>query len=124
MADLYIYHTSHRRVVWQDYIKNNLWLEPLLSFTNLKNLYLSQDFAPHIVSALQEHIGGITTEVLPTLQNIFLEGLRPSGTVPEAIGQFVAMRQVTGHPIIVSPWDNSKQYKVPTNATVRRFLSH
>ena len=119
VADLYIYHTSHRRIVWQDNIENSLWLEPLLSFTTLKNLYLSQDFASRIVSALQEPVGGITTEVLPTLQNIFLEGLRHSEPVPEAIGQFVAMRQVTNHPIVVSPWDNSKQHKGPTNATIR-----
>lgn len=29
---------------------------------------------PRIAHALQELVGGITTEVLPTLENIFLEG--------------------------------------------------
>jgi hypothetical protein len=125
VEDLYIYHAFHQRVVWQDTvedrIENVLWLTPLLSFTTLKNLYLSQELAPRIMSALQELVESMTTEVLlPTLQNIFLEGFRPLGPVPKAIGQFVTARQVTGHPIVVAPWDNSKQYNVPKV----HFLSH
>jgi hypothetical protein len=52
-------------------------------------------------------------EVLPTLQNIFLEGLQLSEPVKEDIGQFVAARQVTSHRhgIAVSRWDNSWQDK-------------
>jgi hypothetical protein len=44
-------------------------------------------------------------EVLPALQNIFLEGLQPSGPVQEDLGKFVAARQLSGHPIAVSPWE-------------------
>jgi hypothetical protein len=44
------------------------------------------------------------TEVLPILQNIFLEELQPSGPVQEGIGQFVAARRLSGHPITVSSW--------------------
>ena len=76
----------------QDNIENALWLELLQPFTAVKNLYLSKKFAPHIVPALQELVGGRTTEVLPTLQNIFLEGLEPSGPVREGIEQFVGAR--------------------------------
>ena len=46
------------------------------------------------------------TEVLPTLRNIFLEGFHPSGPVQEGIGRFIATRQVSGHPIAVSRWEN------------------
>jgi len=51
-----------------------LWLELLHLFTAVKNLYLSGEFCttPHGSSL------GRMIEVLPTLQNIFLEGLRPS----------------------------------------------
>jgi hypothetical protein len=86
-------------VDWQYYIENHQWLELLRPFIYVKNLYVSAEFVPGVVSALQEHR---TTEVLPILQNIFLEGLQPSRTVQEGIRQFVAARQLTRHPITVS----------------------
>jgi hypothetical protein len=113
LEDLYIFKAPDSYPHWQDNIENMLWLELLHPFTAVKNLYLSEEFAPRIVPALQEHVGGIvTTEVLPTLQNIILEGLQPSGPVQEGIEQFVATRQVTSHTIAVSLWDNSKVDKV------------
>jgi hypothetical protein len=92
---------------WQDNIENTLWLELLLPFTTVKNLYISEEFARRIVPALQELVEDRRTEVLPALENIFLEGLEASGPVEKGIGQFVAMRQVTGHPIAVTRWDRS-----------------
>ena len=97
----------------QDNIDNLLWLELLHPFTTVKNLYLSKEFARHIVPALQERVGGRTTEVLPTLQNIFLEGLEPSAPIHKDIANFVSARQVTGHHIAVSRWDNSTEDKLP-----------
>ena len=96
---------------WNDNIENTQWLELLRPFTAVKNLYLSEEFARRIVPALQELNGGRTTEVLPALENIFLEGLEPSGPVHESIGQFVATRQVTGHLIAVSRWIPHTDYK-------------
>ena len=61
----------------------------------------TQQIEQHL-SALQELVGDQTTEVLPVLQNIYSEGLRPSGPVEECIDQFVAARKLTGHPITVS----------------------
>ena len=55
-----------------------------------------------------ELVGGGATEVLPILQNIFLEELQSSGPVQEGIQQFVAARQVTSHPITVSRWDSAE----------------
>ncbi|KAF8469876.1 hypothetical protein DFH94DRAFT_847743 [Russula ochroleuca] len=94
---------------WQDNVENVLWLELLHPFPAVKNLYLCNEFAPRVVPALQELIGVRTIEVLPALQNIFLEDLQSTGPVQEGIQQFIAMRQVTGHPIAVSRWDNSEQ---------------
>jgi hypothetical protein len=92
-------------LAWKDdAIENTLWLQLLLPFTTVKNLYLSKEFAPGIAAALQELEGGRITEVLPSLQNIFVEGLEPSGPVQKDIGQFVAARQLSDHPIAISVW--------------------
>jgi len=98
---------SHSR----DDIENSLWVELLHPFRAVENLYLSEEFALRIVPALQELDGIRVAEVLPTLQNIFLESLEPSGPVQEGIQQFVAMRQVsevTSDPISVSLWDRGQ----------------
>ena len=104
LEDLYIYEGPALPPVWQDNIENMLWLELLQPFTAVKNLYLSEKFTRRIVPALQELVGVSTTEVLPVLQNIFLEGLQPSGPVHEGIMQFISKRQVTSHRIAVSHW--------------------
>ena len=108
LEELYIYKDrSFLQPDWRNSIENfdELWLELLHPFTGVKNLYLSKEFAPRIVPALRELVEGRTAEVLPTLQNIFLEELQPSEPVQKGIGQFVAARQFTGHPVAVSRWD-------------------
>jgi len=103
-ADLYIY--MDKVGYWRDNVENTLWLELLDPFPAVKNLYLSKQVASRILPALQELVGDRATEVLPTLHNIFLEGLQPSGPVQEGIGigEIIAARQVTGHTIAVSAW--------------------
>jgi F-box-like len=103
--DLDICEDLYWRPDGRDRSEITLWLGLLCPFIAVKNLYLSEEFAPRIIRALQESVVGGTTEVLPSLQNIFLEGLKPSGPIQEAIGQFVAARQVTSYPIAVSRWD-------------------
>jgi hypothetical protein len=88
---------------WKDNIENTLWLCLLRPFTPVK--ILSEKIVPRITPALQELVRGRTTEMLPALQNIFLEGFQPSGPVQEGIGQFAAVRQVTSHPIAVTCWE-------------------
>jgi hypothetical protein len=44
------------------------------SFAAVKNPYVCEKFVLRIVPALQELVGGRTTVVFPTLENIFLEG--------------------------------------------------
>ena len=107
--------------VWKDdAIENTLWLQLLLPFTAVKNLYLSKEFAPGIVAALQELVGGRITEVLPSLQNIFVEGLEPSGPFQENIGRFVAARRLSGHPIAIS---NCDEHFLQTHLRRHRYLS-
>jgi hypothetical protein len=105
LEDLDISEHPYVHSYCQDNVENTLWLELLHPFTAVKNLYLSEEVAQHIVPALQELVGGRATEVLSTLQNIFLEGLEPSGPIWEGIGQFVSGRQFTGHPVAVSRWN-------------------
>ncbi|KAN0111301.1 hypothetical protein V8E52_008676 [Russula decolorans] len=105
VEDLYVVH-EYWQLVWKnDAIDNTLWLQLLLPFTAVKNLYLSKEFAPDIAAALQELVGGRITEVLPSLQNIFVEGLEPSGLLQKNIGEFVAARQLSSNVAIsVQDW--------------------
>ena len=99
--DLHIYPDPYSEPHWQDNIEDSLWLELLHPFIAVKNLYLSEEFAPLIVPALQELVGDRTIEVLPILKNLFLEELRPSGPVHEGIGKFIVARELSGLPITV-----------------------
>ena len=56
----------------------------------MKNLYLSEEFARRIVPALQELVGIRTTEVLHSLETIFLEGPDLSKSIKEGIRQSVS----------------------------------
>ena len=107
VEDFYIEHRYWQTGWKDDAIENTLWLQLLLPFTAVKNLHLSKESAPRIVAALQELIGGRITEVLPSLQNIFVEGLESSGPFQEDIGRFVAARRLSGRPIAISYWNNA-----------------
>jgi len=109
LEDLYIFEYRLYQPRWQDDVENTLWLDLLRSFVAVKNLYLSEESVPRIAPALQELVGGRTTEVLPTLENIFLEGFQPSGRLHEGIEKFVAARRLTSHPVAVSRWDKDSE---------------
>ena len=101
--DLHISTSLHRETERQVIIKleSTLWLGLLRPFTAVKNLYLWGNITPCIMLALQELVGSKTTEVLPTLENIFLNKPGLSGPVQEGMRRFVDARQVTGHPVAV-----------------------
>jgi hypothetical protein len=90
----------------QDDVENadQEWLDLLRPFTAVKDIYLSETSAQHIAVVLQELVEGRLTEVLPKLQNIFLEAIPPSGLIQKGIVDFVAARELSGHPIAVSRW--------------------
>jgi len=102
---LYILDGTSSRPRWQDDIENSQWMELLRPFTAVKDLYISSEFAPRIVPALQELVGERVTEVLPALQTLYLEEPIPSGPVQEIVGQFVAARQLSNYPVVVSRWE-------------------
>ena len=101
-----LYIREHLQIDWKDGIENTEWLELLLPFTAVKNLYLSKQFAPRIAPALQE---GRTTEVLSNLQNLNLEGYQSSESVQEGIAQFISARQLTNRPVAISTWERQPE---------------
>ena len=114
----YLYFTHEyraRNLNVQDDIENGQWLELLHPFTAVKSLHVSPKYAPHIAPALQELVGDRAAEVLPALQNVFLEELHTSGPAQEAIGKFDAARQLSGHPITVFYCDGESGMRQDVN---------
>ena len=92
---------------WKDDIENGQWLELLHPFTGVRDLYISQELVSHIAPALQELVGEKVVEVLPALETLYWGETLPSGPDQEAIGEFVAARQLANHPISVSLWEGN-----------------
>ena len=90
------------RLHWQDDIEISQWLELFHPFTAVKYLRISENFSPSVALVLQELDGERVTEVLPALRTLFLEEPLPSGPILEIIEEFVAARELVGHPIAVS----------------------
>jgi hypothetical protein len=82
----------------QDNIKSGQWLELLHPLMAVKALCLSTGIAAMFVPALQELAGERATEVLPTLQSLFLENPNMSDHIQKAIRQFTATQELSGHP--------------------------
>jgi len=92
----------------KDEIEDIQWREVLHPFTSVKTMTLRLEDSVRLVSsALQEltrELGERVTEVLPTLQNLFLRTYGPqlsSELVKKDIEQFIATRQLHGHPVTV-----------------------
>ena len=85
----------------QHEVEATQWMELLRPFMTVKDLVLDELAALSVAPALQELVGERHREILPALQNIFLEGFQSSGSVPEGIGNFVAVRGLSGRPVIV-----------------------
>jgi hypothetical protein len=107
--NLYIREDRYSPPDWKDDIENTEWLDLLLPFTAVKNLYLSEQFSSRIVPALQELTGARTAEVLPALQNVLLEGFQPSEPVHEDVAQFISTRQLTNRPVTISVWERDSK---------------
>ena len=106
---LYVYRPRYFPSQWQDDSENMQWLEIFQPFTAVKKLYVSWQFAQCIAPALQKLVGERVINVLPALECLFLQDLQPSGPVREAIGRFVAARQLLGHPVAVFDWDRTRE---------------
>jgi hypothetical protein len=101
LEQLGIYESGYLPSGWQHDVENIQWMELLRPFITVKYLVLDEPFVLSIASALQELVGERVTEILPALQNIFLEGFESPGLVPEGIGKFIAARELFGCPVTV-----------------------
>jgi hypothetical protein len=95
----------------EDDMESTQWLELLHPFTNVKDLHLSGKLPTCIAPALQELTGEQVTEILPTLQSIFLDFHGKPELVPKVIGEFVAARQLSGCPVAIHRrgWDSKSR---------------
>jgi len=76
------------------------WLELLCPFVTVKHMYLSGRIVLYVTPALRGLTGEGVPEVLPVLRHVSVGcWFDPSGPTQEAIAQFIAARQVSGHPI-------------------------
>jgi len=90
---------------WQKDIDDSLWLRLLNPFVSVKSLYITRTLGPFVAYALKTLTGESVTKVLPTLDNLFLEGFGSSEFVEETIKSFVSIRQLSGHPVFVRHWE-------------------
>jgi len=95
-------------LLWQDDIGAPKWLELLQPFNGVKDLVLSKRLVRLVAPALQELVWERVTEILPVLQNLFLEGPKPSRAVEEAMEKFITARQLSGYPVTLNVVGNSE----------------
>ena len=101
LEHLGIYKSGRLPTGWEDEVDNTQWLDLLRPFITVKDLVLDEPLVSSVAPTLQELVGERVTEILPALQNIFLEGFQSSGPVPEGIAEFIAARELSGRPVIV-----------------------
>jgi hypothetical protein len=96
--------------MWKD-VKDNpdpRWLELLRLFNTVKDLRLSYYIA-HIAEVLRRLPVEQVTEVLPTLENLFISGIEPSGPMREAILGFSDARELSGYPVSIYDWEGGEK---------------
>ena len=104
LPTLEILEIAVSRKDWQGEIEPIQWREIFHLFTSVKDMILGLENSVRLIApALQVLAGERETDVLPALQNIFLptRDWQPSEPVKEAIEQFIATRQLGGHPVTV-----------------------
>ncbi|KAI0286438.1 hypothetical protein BC826DRAFT_1108870 [Russula brevipes] len=92
---------------WRPCWRDDVGITQALASTGAKDLYLSEGIVGHVAPALQGHVGERAIDVFPVLRSVFLRRLQPSGPIQETevIGQFLAARELSGHPVAVYDWE-------------------
>ena len=107
VENLCIYEPRYFPRPWPDDPENMQFLEIFRPFVAAKNLYVGDRSQAYFARALREFVWGGMTEVLPSLQNIFMESLQ--SYFQEDIGEFIVARQLSGHSITVSLWERAAE---------------
>jgi hypothetical protein len=95
----------HNPCNWEDDVENVQWLELLHLFPSVMDLVVSEKTFQLVAPALDELAGDSVMEVLPALQNIFLQGPQSSKPNKKDIGRFIATRHLFGRPVTVQHRD-------------------
>ena len=91
--DLKVESRGGRQIEGMDGVE---WLHLLRQFFAVQLLYVSRGLAGRVASVLENLMGEMAAEVLPSLDLICLEG-QPSSSVEK----FVSTRQLSGRPVTV-----------------------
>jgi len=105
LEHLGLYENRYFQPLWQEDMEGTRWHKLLHPYTSVKDLEVSGNLVQLVAGALGELTGERIMEVLPALQNIFLQGFPAPRPVQEAMGQFVAARQLSGRPVTVHHQD-------------------
>ena len=81
------------------------WLELFRPFTGVRTLRISCHSKSPIMCTLQDLDGEMAIEVLPALDDLYLEDYQPSGPEQKVIEPFIAARQYSDHPVSVHRWE-------------------
>jgi len=93
--------------IWAEYTMTIRWWTLLRFFTTVENLYLSEGVGRCVTFALGTlAAGGVVAELLPALQNVFIERLQllESGSSQGAIRTFATARELSGRPVTFRRW--------------------
>ena len=77
-------------------------------FISVQSLYVYQELATPFAVALRNLTQDRAVEVLPALRSLSFEGPYPSGSLQEAMEQFLAFRQNSDHPVSLDPWKRDR----------------
>jgi F-box-like len=87
---------------WESNTDNSQWLEVSHPFALVKDLFLLYGELFRLVApALEELPGRSVTEVLPALERLFILDSQSSEPVTKAIEKFIALRRLSGRPVVV-----------------------
>jgi hypothetical protein len=79
-----------------------LWLQLFHSFPSVQSLTIDVALEPFIAAALEGLTGESAAEVLPSLHSLFIVGKASDKTVHKGIESFVAARQHSSQPVVIS----------------------
>ena len=77
------------------------WLEVFRPFSAVRGLYVCEMLEPLVTAALGELSGDRTMEVLPALETLSLDELKPSGSARDAMESFIIARELLDRPTVV-----------------------
>ena len=75
---------------------------------------MSETPGPFVATALGELTGERTMEVLPALELLFLDELELPGSARDAMGSFIAARQLSDRPVVVQLQNRESRSKTNT----------